>query len=418
MDSYNISDIISFLKDKDIKMVDESVNVIDIIRSFLDETDSEEAFFIVDLTKIIEQYNKWVTLLPDIMPYYAMKCNPNDVIISLLDKLGTNFDCASKNEIAQILNHGIDPNRIIFANPNRQNSYIKYARSNDVDLLTVDSVTEMYKLIVHHPGANLLIRIKVDDSKSECKFSCKFGASVEEADELCKVAKMIKLNIVGVAFHIGSNCRDANMYYDAIKNARDVFDIGRNYGFDMNYLDIGGGFPGFHQEGEHEFEDYANIIKKSISELFPPEYIDPLTFKQISELGRYFVASSHTLVLSVINKKERIEESTGKKYFIYYLNDGTYHSFGNIMFDHAKPKLLPYNERDGKLYEAIVYGQTCDSIDKIAPICSTKPCMLPDLACGEFVYAENMGAYTSASSSTFNSFPHTKCKYILRTQSL
>ena len=414
MDLYNIFDTASFLKDTDIKSFNECVPTLDIIRGFLDETDSEEAFFIVDLTKIIDQYKSWKENLPDIVPYYAVKCNPNEVIINLLARLGVNFDCASKNEIATILNQNIDPSRIIFANPNRADSHIKYARSNDVDLLTIDSPTEMYKLVVHHPKANLLIRIKVDDSKSECKFSCKFGASLKEADELCKLAKIIGLKVVGVAFHIGSNCRDANMYYSAINDAKTVFDIGRSYGFDMQYLDIGGGLPGFYQEGQLQFSDYAMVIKNAIAGLFPSDYIEPTKFKQIAELGRYFVASSHTLVLSVINKKERIEESTGNKYFIYYLNDGVYNSFGNVIFDHADPKLMPYNERDGELYDAIVYGFTCDGLDQIAPSCTNKVCKLPDLACGEFVYVENMGAYTTASASTFNSFPHTKCKYILR----
>jgi ornithine decarboxylase len=410
----DIFNTISFLKDIKIKQFDENADTIDIIRSFLDETDSEEAFFIVDLTKIIDQYKSWKEKLPDIVPYYAVKCNPNEVIINLLSKLGVNFDCASKNEIATILNQDIKANRIIYANPNRSDSHIKYARSNDVDLLTVDSEMEMYKLKVNHPKANLLIRIKVDDSKSECKFSCKFGASISEAEKLCDIAEKIKLKIVGVAFHIGSNCRDANMYYGAIKNAKEVFEIGRKHNFDMQYLDIGGGLPGFYQDGELQFKDYAIVIKNAIKELFPPEYINPSKLKLIAELGRFFVASSHTLVLSVINKKEKVDEITGEKHFIYYMNDGVYNSFGNITYDHAKPILLPYNERDGELYNATVYGYTCDQLDKIAPTCPTQPCKLPDLACGEFIYIENMGAYTTASASTFNSFPHTKCKYIFR----
>ena len=416
--NYNLPDLMTFLRDKEIKMFDNTSNTYDIIRSFLDETTSEEAFFIIDLTKIIEQHRKWIENLPNVVCYYAMKCNPNDAIISLLDKLNVNFDCASRNEISQILNQGIDPSRIIFANPNRENSYIKYARSNDVDLLTVDSPNEMLKIKVHHPEANLLIRIRVDDSMSECKFSCKFGASMEEVEELCQLAKTIKLKLVGVAYHVGSNCRDAKAYYYAMKDARKVFDIGKKYGFDFEYLDIGGGLPGYHQEGQPTFEEYAKVIRESIEEFFPPEYIKPEKLKQIAELGRYFVASSHTLVLSVINKKERIDEKTGKKYFIYYLNDGTYNSFNNVINDHAVPKLMPYNERDGVLYDAVVYGFSCDSQDKIAPRCSTEICQLPDLACGEFVYVENMGAYTVAAASLFNSFPHTKFKYIIKQKPL
>lgn len=43
---------------------------------------------------------------------------------------------------------------------------------------------------------------------------------------------------------MGSGCRDATRYELALKDAREVFDIGNEMGFAMNILDIGGGFPG------------------------------------------------------------------------------------------------------------------------------------------------------------------------------
>lgn len=418
--SADIPNLITLIRDKGVKVFDDDAEICDIIRSFLDEKDSmsDHAFFIVDLTKIIEQHKKWVELLPEIVPFYAVKCNNNGVIISFLDKIGVNFDVASKGEIAQILDLKIDPSRMIYANPNRHESYIKYARSNDVDLLTFDSPTELLKIKIHHPQAELVVRIKVDDSNSECKFSCKFGASLEEVDELYELAKSLKLKVVGVAFHVGSNCRDTNSYRYAIKDARAAFDIGKKYGFNFTYLDIGGGLPGVVHEGQIPFEAYSKTIKDAVNEFFPTDYISRDKLRQISELGRYFVTSSHTLVLNVINKKEKVDKETGKKSFIYYLNDGIYGSFNNLMFDHANAKFIPYNERDGVLYDAIIYGPTCDSIDALTPVGGSNLTQLPDLAVGEVVYVENMGAYTVAAASTFNSFPYTKCKYIIRQQSL
>jgi ornithine decarboxylase len=106
------------------------------------------------------------------------------------------------------------------------------------------------------------------------------------------------------------------------------------------------------------------------------------------------------LVSNIIGKKKNNDK------FVYYLNDGIYGSFNCVYFDHAKPVIQPYNERDGKLYESVVFGPTCDSIDIIA-----EQCQLPDLAIGEWVYVENFGAYTSAAASTFNGFQQTRCVY-------
>ena len=41
--------------------------------------------------------------------------------------------------------------------------------------------------------------------------------------------------------------------------------------------------------------------------------------------------------------------------------------------------------------------------------------MLPELAIGEWVYIEDFGSYTSASSSNFNGFKTDVYKYIYRT---
>jgi len=90
----------------------------DLLRLKIDSSVVEnEAFYIIDLSTVIKKYNEWVSHLPRVKPYYAIKCNPNTAIIKLLASLGTNFDCASRTEIQQILGCGIDPSRIIYANP-------------------------------------------------------------------------------------------------------------------------------------------------------------------------------------------------------------------------------------------------------------------------------------------------------------
>ena len=152
---------------------------------------------------------------------------------------------------------------------------------------------------------------------------------------------------------------------------------------------------------------------KAQQDFFSKE-IDEEKIQFIAEPGRYFVEKSHTLVLNVIGKKREtyINETTQKEeeIIIYYLNDGIYGSFNCIYFDHKKPIVLPFNERNEKiLYKSKIFGPTCDSIDLI-----TSEIMLPELSIGEWVYVENFGAYTTAASSSFNGFITTDYKYILR----
>lgn len=402
----DISDLVTFLKEFNVKIFNENEDVYDIISKFLENNENDNAFFIVDFGKIIKQYQRWVQNLPRIKPYYAVKCNPNTAVIKLLDRLDVCFDCASRNEISQILSQNISPDRIIFANPCKGSGQIKYARSQDIDILVFDDLNELFKIKLYHPHANLVIRIITDDSKSECKFSCKFGISFEDINEALLTAKSLKLNVVGVSFHVGSNCHSSDTYYNSIKDAKRVFDLAKELGFNFNLLDIGGGFPGFNQEGKITFEEISEKINNALDDFFSPKDFPNTDLKIISEPGRYFVSASHTLVLNIIGKKEKMIDN--EKSFTYYLNDGVYGSFNCIFFDHAKPKITPYNERDGKLYKSTIFGPTCDSIDTIS-----KTCMLPDLAIGEWVYVENFGAYTTAAASTFNGFQHTPCFYII-----
>lgn len=398
-----IIEISSFMNDNDVEMMDSKLDLYDIVNKYLEKNQGDDSFMIVDVGDIIRQYNKWKKMLPRITPFYAIKCNPSTIVLDLLHKLGCSFDCASKNEISRVISIGVDPDRIIFANPCKMITQIKYARANDIDLLTFDSSHELYKIKLYHPNARLLLRLKVDDSKSMCKFNSKFGVELEEVLPILTLARQLDIDVCGVSFHVGSGCRDAQVYHSALEICSQVFQISAdNVQKPMNTVDIGGGFPGI-DVGEIQFETICNVINTAIDEFFP----DP-NIRLIAEPGRYFVSSSHTLVVSIINKKEITDKQTGELTNIYYISDGIYGSFSGILFDYAQLELLPFNERNEKTFQSIVFGPTCDSLDIIS-----KECQLPSLAIGESILIRNIGAYSTASATEFNGFTKPYCYYIM-----
>ncbi|KAJ7830404.1 ornithine decarboxylase [Mycena olivaceomarginata] len=66
------------------------------------DPDAENAFFVADLSQVYRQHLRWQACLPEIQPFYAVKCNPDPYVLRLLAALGTGFDCASNGEISQI----------------------------------------------------------------------------------------------------------------------------------------------------------------------------------------------------------------------------------------------------------------------------------------------------------------------------
>lgn len=381
---------VSILQEYSVKVYKKGEDILDIINNILEENTTEEAFYIVSIDKIYKRVEEWNEALPNIKPFYAVKCNPNEIVLKILASLGVNFDCASKNEIASVVGIVEDPSRIIFANPCKMSNQIKYARANDVDLMTFDSDYELYKIRLYHPYSKLILRIRVDDSESVCQFGCKFGVDISNVKKLLEIAKTLSLNVVGVSFHVGSGCKNPTQFKKAILDSKKCFEIAETLGFKFKILDIGGGF-------EHDtFQETSKVIKDAINEA---KFEDDVKF--IAEPGRFFVSSSHTLVVNVIGKKDVLCEN-GEKEFVYYLNDGMYGSFNCVHFDHSKPEICPFNERDGKRYKSKIFGPTCDSMDKISD-----QVFLPELAIGEWCYVENFGAYTCAAASTFNGFTNT-----------
>ncbi|KAF5342208.1 hypothetical protein D9611_001186 [Ephemerocybe angulata] len=375
------------------------------------EPDSEKAFFVADLSQVYHQHMRWKANLPEIQPYYAVKCNPDPYVIRLLAALGTGFDCASLNEISQILDvGGIDPSRIIFANPCKAVSFIRNAASKGVHTMTFDNADELYKVKRANPNAKLVIRILTDDSKSLCAFGIKFGAPLHVVPSLLAKAKELGLDVVGVSFHVGSGCYDPSVYTDAIMRSRAVFDMAREAGYNFTLLDVGGGFE------DALFEKAAFYLTEAINLYFP----DRDHMRIIAEPGRFYVSKAFKLAGHIIARRAplpdpskseeqvaKVEEDPDQPKVMYYINDGVYGAFNCILFDHQviHPYVLSMNgsfhvSASEAKHVCSVWGPTCDSIDCVSP----KTVLPAGLQVGDWLGFDNMGAYTVCAASQFNGF--------------
>ncbi|KAI9780221.1 MAG: Ornithine decarboxylase [Peltula sp. TS41687] len=361
----------------------------------------EDAFFVADMGEVYRQHLRWKLNLKRVKPFYAVKCNPDPRVLRLLAELGTGFDCASKQEIHQILNMGVDPSRIIYAQPCKAISFIRDAAQRGVSQMTFDSTEELWKIKRHFPDAKLFLRILTDDSASLCRLSMKFGASLDDTAELLELAKQLDLNVVGVSFHVGSGATDPNSFVKAIQDARFVFDQAEEFGFRLTTLDIGGGFT------PDDFERMASVITPTLDDLFPPH------IKVIGEPGRYYVSKAFRLACHIVARRTLKDPVTRTRSYNLFLNDGVYGNFSSIIFDHQHPipKILrcgnrflhdrgTLDDKHGRMIEYAIFGQSCDGLD-----CICESCELPELLdIGDWLYFENMGAYTMCSATCFNGF--------------
>lgn len=80
----------------------------------------------------------------------------------------------------------------------------------------------------------LVLRIATDDSKSSTKLSLKFGAKLEQVSKLLKFAANLRLEVIGVSFHVGCKCSESSVFKQAIADARHVFDKAVSWAPDLN----------------------------------------------------------------------------------------------------------------------------------------------------------------------------------------
>lgn len=345
--------------------------------------------FLFTPSTIYEKIKQWNKLLPNITPFFAIKSNPNKIVLEHISASlketynNVTFDCASKWEMDIALLNGAIAENIIFSHPTKCISDLIFARENGIKKLVFDCESELEKIARYYPDADLILRILTDDQYSKCKFSNKFGAPLFSTDPLLLNAKMLHLNVIGVSFHVGSNCSSPYSFERAIKDSMEVIKIAKLYNFKIQLIDIGGGFS---------FNNFDRVATK-INEIIVKQ--NDFNLKFIAEPGRFFVENCQSLIVSIIGSKN-ISGDDGKMKKQYTINDSVYNSLNNIIMDHYELKWkenlfsLGNNETEEDLYETTIFGNTCDGADIMC-----KDILAPEFHIGDQLLLKNMGAYTT-----------------------
>jgi len=355
--------------------------------------------FVLDHNKIKENYRVFKKNLPRVQCYYAVKANSHPEIIKTLFHEGSSFDVASYNEFMQIYKYLKNFkekdkdffiwDKIIFSNTIKDRETLRKIKKYR-PLVTYDNADELKKIKEHCDTAGLVLRLKVPDTGSQVEMSSKFGAEPGDANNLIRRAFDAGLVVEGLSFHVGSQCTHFDNYTASLAITSDIFHDARKKGYPLNIVDIGGGFPVPYDAQVPQFAKLAQIINAECQRLFPED------IEIIAEPGRFMVATAAILIAEIIGKARR----DGK--IFYHINDGVYHTFSGVVYDHWIPNFNSFGR--GKKEVCAVVGPTCDSFDKIS-----LSVQLPgNLEIGDYLFTENIGAYSTASSTKFNGFDGAK----------
>ncbi|GAB3092839.1 type III PLP-dependent enzyme [Aestuariicella hydrocarbonica] len=339
----------------------------------------------IDLATITRQVKAFHRALPRVTPYYAVKANPHPRILKHLQQLGMRFEIASEGELQLLQSLGIAGADVMFSNPIKTPQSTRAAERHGIQWYAFDCLEELVSLSTHAPNGRFVLRIAVDNRDSVWPLDSKFGADEDNIDRLLNYAAAHRLNVAGLAFHVGSQCKSSSSWQDAIKRCLKIFAKMKALGLTPRLLNIGGGFPTPISPAIISIETIARELQPMLEAI-------PQEIEVAAEPGRYVVAASGTLHCQIVRTTQRQQQSWA------YLNCGFYG--GLIELNEAFGFEL-ISERPGPLGPWVIAGPTCDAIDRFTPLYQ-----LPLASrAGDRIRIPHMGAYCTACACEFNGFP-------------
>ena len=320
---------------------------------------------------------------------YAVKCNPQLNVLQTLYRAGIrHFDTASLAEIALVREHFPQAD-CYFMHPVKARASIMSAHEvYSVDHFVIDHEKELRKIADVTGGGDgsvVLVRIVTPVHDAQYQLSDKFGIAADQAPALLRQVHNAQFQ-AGVAFHVGSQCRNPRAFVDGVKTALDVIEAA---GVPVQYLDVGGGFPTYYvNDRPPDLEHYFAAIHEAFarSRLRRDCVL-------MCEPGRALVASGCSLLTQIqLRKDDKL-----------YINDGIYQSLSETVTGKMQlpARLLnPRRRISDEWQDFTILGPTCDNLD-ILPT----PFRLPvDAEEGDWIEIGQAGAYTNAAATRFNGF--------------
>ncbi|MBX3510605.1 MAG: type III PLP-dependent enzyme, partial [Hyphomonadaceae bacterium] len=270
--------------------------------------------------------------------FYAVKANPSEWVLDALWNSGIRgFDVASDAEAALIAKR-FPGAQIAFMHPVKSRRAIARAYHDyGVKTFALDSEDELDKILAETGGAKdltLVVRFAVSGDGAAYPLARKFGVTEEDAPSLLRRARSVSEEMLGVSFHVGSQC----MRPDAFRSAMGMVNRAIvKAGVLVDIVDIGGGFPAIYPGmTPPPMLDYVNAIKAGFEDMFVAQ-----NAKLWAEPGRALVAEAGSTVA-------RVELRKGDA---LYLNDGAFGTlFDATHLNWAFPaKLLRQEESRAKL---------------------------------------------------------------------
>ncbi len=355
----------------------------------------ESPFYLYSLKQITDNYTAYAAALEGIESIigYAIKANNNLTILKHLRELGSGAVLVSGNELRIALAAGFDPKRTVLNGNGKTIDELILAAQHGV-MINIDSEFDLEHMrqAARDVGksVDVLIRINPDVDPEVHEYvstgikDSKFGIRNERLHWFLDQIKTEPLfNLVGVHCHLGSTIKEVRIFRDATVLMMQFIEVIRKEGFDLKYLNIGGGLGiDYEKTGEyiptpcHLIDSIGDVLTNDIGLIIEP--------------GRSIIGNTAVLVNRVTGVK-----TNGTKHFIVI--DGSMAELIRPSLYNAYQHINFIEPIDGGVTTYDVVGPVCESADFLG-----KDRALPTPHEGTGLVVYDAGAYCYVMSSNYN----------------
>ncbi len=354
---------------------------------------------------------------------YSIKSCANIHICRLLRLRGSGFDVVSGGELVRAIEAGCDPAKIVFAGVGKTDAEINDALDAKIGLFNIESEAELANLIdiarkrrdrvgtecdaaKETPRVSAALRVNPDVDPKTHRYTAtglketKFGVDLDRARRVFQeYGRQEAVHLRGIHLHIGSPVNTVEPYVEAIQRGLTLIDELRRDGFNIDTLDIGGGF------GAHYQADEAPPASQYAAAIVP--LLQGRGLRIIMEPGRSIAANAGILIARVVYVKQ-----SGDRRFVIVdagMNDlirpALYEAYHHIWPVSREEAFVP----NGRIADAAIAGTT--PVDVVGPVCESgdffaKDRPLPPVKRGDLLAVFSTGAYGMVMASHYNSRPN------------
>ncbi|EKD70917.1 MAG: hypothetical protein ACD_46C00328G0001 [uncultured bacterium] len=327
---------------------------------------------------------------------YAVKANSNLAILNLLANLHSGFDIVSFGELMRVIAAHGDTQKTVFSGVGKTEFEIEQAIYHQIHCFDVESQPELIRLNAIaeklNKKINIAFRINPDVNPNTHTHIAtglkenKFGIALDDVIPLAKLlVNFPKLNLIGIAAHIGSQITELKPFIKMIQQLAEIYTQLIKMNFSINEINVGGGLGiTYHHESPPTLQNYADAIIHQFQN-------DPVQI--ILEPGRAIVGNAGILITRV----EYLKQSPHKNFIV--ADAGMNDLLRPALYDAWQP-ILPVQLRDMPKVHYDITGPVCESADFLGK--NRELAILP----GDYLAIDCAGAYGFSMSSNYNS----RCK--------